>query len=69
MVTKIFWNTLTTGTAQLFIQDLDTVNPEKQVMAVLKTRAPIARFLTRLVVTSECTDGSYVEITFHTAIQ
>ena len=67
MVTKIFWNTFTSGTARLLVKDLDTSNPEKQVMAVLKTRAPMARILTQLAVTSTCTNGSYVEVTFHTS--
>lgn len=44
-------------------------SPEKQVLEVLKTRAPMARGFSRLAVANTVNDVapmSYVEVTFHT---
>ena len=68
-VLRIFWDTFTSGTATVRVLNLDTASPEKQVLEVLKTRAPMARGFSRLAVANTVNDVapmSYVEVTFHT---
>lgn len=70
-VTRIFFDTPTKGTATVKVFNLNAIEPEPQVLEVLKGRAPMARGFTKLAITStaEYINGTahYVTVEFFTA--